>query len=44
MGVASRKLGDGSSIDVACPTAVKLYNQNMSGIDLADQLRGTYTC
>ena len=44
MGVVSRKLGDGSSIEVACPTAVKLYNQNMGGVDLADQLRGAYTC
>ena len=44
MGVVARKLGDGSSIDVSCPTAVKLYNQNMGGVDLADQLRGAYTC
>ena len=44
IGVVSHKLSDSSSIDVACPTAVKLYNQNMGGVDLADQLRGTYTC
>ena len=34
--VVSRRLPDGSSIDVACPLAVKLYNQNMGGVDLAD--------
>ena len=44
IGVVSRKLGDGSSIDVACPTAVKLYNQNMGGVDLANHLWGAYTC
>ena len=42
--VVSRRLPDGSSIDVACPLAVKLYNQNMGGVDLADQLRKSYTC
>ena len=44
IGMVSRKLGDGSSIDVACPTAIKLYNQNMGGVDLANQLWGAYTC
>ena len=43
MGMVARKLGDGSSIDVSCPLAVKLCNQ-MGGVDLADQLRGAYTC
>ena len=38
------KLGDGSRIAVNCPTSVKLYNQYMGGVDLADQLRNTYTC
>ena len=42
--VVSRKLKDGSYIDVACPLAVKLYNQNMGGVDLADQMREAYTC
>ena len=34
--VVSRQLPDGSCINVACLLAVKLYNQNMSGVDLAD--------
>ena len=38
MDVVSRQLPDGSCIDVACPLAVKLYNQNMGGVDLADQM------
>ena len=42
--MVSCKLGYGSSIDVACHSAVKLYNQNMGVVDLADQLQGTYTC
>ena len=44
MDVVSRKLQDGSCSEVACPLAVKIYNQNMGGVDLADQLRKTYTC
>ena len=40
----THKLGDGSRIMVNCPTSVKLYNQYMGGVDLADQLRNTYTC
>ena len=39
MDVVSRRLPDGSCIDVACPLTVKLYNQNMGGVDLADQMR-----
>ena len=42
--VVSRKLKDGSCIDVACPLAVKLYNQNMGGVDLADHVHKAYTC
>ena len=44
MDVVSRKLKNGSCIDVACPLAVKLYNQNMGGVDLSDQMRKAYTC
>lgn len=40
----TRKLGDGSSTIVRCPKSVKLYNQYMGGVDLADQLRNTYSC
>jgi len=40
----SRKLADGSQADFSCPRLVTLYNQNMGGIDLADQLRRSYTC
>ena len=42
--VVSRKLSDGNHADFTCPVAVKLYNQNMGGVDLADQLRKAYTC
>jgi hypothetical protein len=34
-----RKQRDGSVLDVACPPAIPLYNQHMSGVDHADQLR-----
>ena len=44
MDVVSRRLPDGSCIDVACPLAVKLYNQNMGGVDLADQMCKYYAC
>ena len=40
----SRKLADGSRADFSCPRSVTLYNQNMGGVDLADQLRRSYTC
>ena len=42
--VVSRKLSDGSCTDFTCPVAVKLYNQNIGGVDLADQLWRAYTC
>ena len=32
-----RKQSDGSIIVVECPSAVVLYNENMGGVDLADQ-------
>ena len=40
----ARKLSDGSYSDFPCPVGVMLYNQNIGGVDLADQLRRTYTC
>ena len=40
----TRKLGDGTRIAVRCPESVKLYNQYMGGVDLADQLRNAYSC
>ena len=39
-----RGLPDGTSIRVDCPEAVKAYNENMGGVDLADQMRRFYTC
>ena len=39
-----RKQKDGTSIDVSAPTAVKVYNDNMSEVDLADQMQKAYTC
>ena len=38
MDVVSHWLRDDSCIDVACPVAVKLYNQNISWVDLAVQM------
>ena len=32
-----RKQTDGSIVVVECPSAVVLYNDNMRGVDLADQ-------
>ena len=39
-----RKKKDGSIIDVSCPQSVQLYNKYMGGVDMADQLRKTYSC
>lgn len=34
----------GDDLEIKCPMAVKLYNQYMGGVDLADNLRKTYSC
>ena len=39
-----RGLSDRTCIQVTCPQAVKAYNENMGGVDLADQMRRFYTC
>ena len=39
-----RTLPDGTSSNVMCPEAVEVYNENMGGVDLADQMRRFYTC
>ena len=41
--VVSCLLPDGSWIDVACPLEVKLHNQNMGRVDLANQMCRSYT-
>ena len=38
-----RKQSDGSIVVVECPSAVVLYNDNMRGVDLADQKRKLYS-
>ena len=39
-----RKEKDGRRQDVSCPLPVKLYNQHMGGVDLADSRRKLYSC
>ena len=34
----------GQDLEIQCPMAVKKYNQYMGGVDLADNLRKTYSC
>ena len=42
--VVTCKLSDGSHADFSCPRLVRLYNQNMGGVDLVDQMHRAYTC
>ena len=44
MHILPRGLPDGTRTQVSCPQAVKAYNENMGGVDLADQMRRFYTC
>lgn len=37
-----RKNQKGDKLNVSCPVVVKDYNQNMGGVDCADQLRQYY--
>ena len=39
-----RGLSDGTLTRIACPQAVKAYNENMGGVDLAGQMHMFYTC
>ena len=39
-----RGLNDGTRIQVSCLYAVRAYNENIGGLDLADQMRRFYTC
>ena len=39
-----RKAKDGRCQDVSCPLPMKLYNQYMTGVDLADSRRMLYSC
>jgi hypothetical protein len=39
-----RKGKDGQTSRIPCPESVKLYNQHMGGVDLADARRKTYSC
>jgi hypothetical protein len=39
-----RKNKDGSTVEIFCPEAVSLYNQNMGGVDNADAKRKVYSC
>lgn len=40
--VQRRLKGSASKINVDCPNAIKLYNNNMGGVDLMDQLKSAY--
>ena len=37
-----RQQKDGTQVAVSCPMCVALYNKYMGGVDLGDQLRGSY--
>jgi len=38
----NRKNADGTIVQVSCPEIVSQYNRYMGGVDLTDQLKGTY--
>ena len=38
----NRRQKDGTQLTVPCPQCVALYNRYMGGVDLGDQLRGSY--
>ena len=40
----NRRQKDGSRKAIPCPTAIKVYNTYMGGVDLADARRKTYSC
>ena len=40
----NQKMKDGTRITVACPEAVQKYNTYMGGVDIADQMRKSYSC
>ena len=37
-----RRTKDGTRGSVTCPTAIRLYNEKMGGVDRGDQIRGYY--
>ena len=43
-GTVMRKNKNGTRTAVSCPLAVKLYNEQMGGVDLADSRWQVYTC
>ena len=38
----NRRQKDGTQLTVQCPQCVALYNRYIGGVDLGDQLRGSY--
>ena len=43
-GTVMRKNKDGPRTVVSCPLPVKIYNEKMGGVDLADCKRQVYSC
>ena len=40
--VQRRQKGSATKMNVSCPTAIKVYNAHMGGVDLMDQLQSVY--
>ena len=40
--VQRRQKGSATKMNVSCPTAIKVYNAHMGGVDLIDQLQSAY--